>query len=411
MADDQDSPSERIELVERLEDIQPENRMEELDPFWFQIDNELPLHRFVYNDTLPNEYGSLPVCELHRPILHIHGFRSSYLTWNSLVLTLWKMGFRNLFALELHSYDRGINDLTTEIREAIDLIKDILPTYKTVHVIAHSLGGIVTRYYLKSSGSDDPNVRLCITLAAPHNGMFHLFKPIESLFIKFMAGVLNTTEDLIGVFSPSEKGMLAEVNKSITTKEFFNITYINISGSVKKLGGTDGTFKPALVPDMINIVVNENHFSINKAQSVFNIIHELLFNEVIIYKLRLVYIENKLYSENKQPRKIFFQFQSDQAINQRFPVDGTIHLDGEDYVPEVPFQLFTGMKHNSKQSQLWVNVLEQQTLRAKSIGSGTIIPQIREGRSMLDYITLNISNGIQITLNLFVYRLGLEKVF
>ena len=66
---------------------------------------------------------------------------------------------------------------------------------------------------------------------------------------------------------------------------------VNVQGSIKRLGGGDGTFKPESVSEMINYVVHRHHFRINKSLSVFNLIKDFLTNSAVIYKLQLNLIE------------------------------------------------------------------------------------------------------------------------
>jgi triacylglycerol lipase len=102
------------------------------------------------------------------PILLVHGFIENHAIFTVMERALRRRGFQMLTA-----YDYGL--LTHSIpRAAIKLGKTIerLVTqsgYERIHVIGHSLGGLITRYYVQRLGGDSC-VHTLVTLGTPHHG-------------------------------------------------------------------------------------------------------------------------------------------------------------------------------------------------------------------------------------------------
>jgi len=102
------------------------------------------------------------------PILLVHGFIENHAIFSVMERALRRRGFQMLTA-----YDYGL--LTHSIpRAAIRLGETIerLVTqsgYERIHVIGHSLGGLITRYYVQRLGGDSW-VHTLVTLGTPHHG-------------------------------------------------------------------------------------------------------------------------------------------------------------------------------------------------------------------------------------------------
>ncbi|HMI35345.1 MAG TPA: alpha/beta fold hydrolase [Propionibacteriaceae bacterium] len=102
------------------------------------------------------------------PILLVHGFIENHAIFSVMERALRRRGFQMLTA-----YDYGL--LTHSIpRAAIRLGETIerLVTqsgYERINVIGHSLGGLITRYYVQRLGGDSW-VHTLVTLGTPHQG-------------------------------------------------------------------------------------------------------------------------------------------------------------------------------------------------------------------------------------------------
>ncbi|MHA2306360.1 MAG: esterase/lipase family protein [Candidatus Hodarchaeales archaeon] len=158
--------------LETIKDLDDMILYPEFEAYWMLLFPELNLYRFVHHDEEIEDIYEVDEEELYRPILLIHGFHSDHLTWNWMVQQLWIDGFRNVFAMKMHSYMIGLDALSEQLEDVINKILMMLPNFKFIHIIGHSMGGMIARYYLKKIGRADPKVRLLVTLGSPLRGLF-----------------------------------------------------------------------------------------------------------------------------------------------------------------------------------------------------------------------------------------------
>ena len=95
-----------------------------------------------------------PPSSSHRPILFVHGWNSSGATWDTMIANFKAAGYTDA---QLHrwSYDTSQSNATTaqEIKSRVDSIRSTTGADK-VDIIAHSMGSLSSRYYLKNLGGD-----------------------------------------------------------------------------------------------------------------------------------------------------------------------------------------------------------------------------------------------------------------
>lgn len=102
------------------------------------------------------------------PILLVHGVAD-----NRSVFTVLRRGLRRRGLDQVHTVN--YSPLTTDVRAAADRLGAAVRSlaertgYDRVHVIAHSLGGVIARYYVQRLGGD-AYVHTLVTLGAPHGG-------------------------------------------------------------------------------------------------------------------------------------------------------------------------------------------------------------------------------------------------
>lgn len=102
------------------------------------------------------------------PVLFIHGVFHNQATFAWLKQRLAWAGWRNFRELNLFSSLRSIPSNAQRIKETVQSLKKSLGVNQ-VDIVAHSMGGILARYYVQCLGGDG-NVRQLITLATPHQG-------------------------------------------------------------------------------------------------------------------------------------------------------------------------------------------------------------------------------------------------
>ncbi|MBI3294387.1 MAG: alpha/beta fold hydrolase [Deltaproteobacteria bacterium] len=102
------------------------------------------------------------------PILFIHGILHNRATFAWIVQNLALKGWREFREMNLMTTFHSIPRMAEQVGEAVDSLRRRC-NVPQVDVIAHSLGGIIARYYVQLQGGDGP-VRNLITLGTPHGG-------------------------------------------------------------------------------------------------------------------------------------------------------------------------------------------------------------------------------------------------
>ena len=102
------------------------------------------------------------------PILLVHGIVDNHTIFSPLERALRRRGFT-----DLSSFDYGL--LTSDVRATADDLAVAIEKLveesgsEKVHVIGHSLGGLITRYYVQRMGGHQ-RVHTVVTLGTPHQG-------------------------------------------------------------------------------------------------------------------------------------------------------------------------------------------------------------------------------------------------
>ncbi len=122
---------------------------------------------------LGNSLPALPVLwtktESHRrPILLIHGIFHNKSAFFYLKQKLALKGWHHFRELDLLTSVYGISRLAERVKTEVERLREEYETDQ-IDIVAHSMGGIVARYYLQKLGGDGVAKNL-ITLGTPHQG-------------------------------------------------------------------------------------------------------------------------------------------------------------------------------------------------------------------------------------------------
>lgn len=126
--------------------------------------------RYTLADLPPLQRGLMigDVTAASTPILMVHGFIDNHSIFARLEWSLRRRGFAGvhtthvpLFATNVHA---AAGRLADEVAAAVER-----SGHPHVHIVAHSLGGLVARYYVQRMGGSD-TVHTLVTLATPHRG-------------------------------------------------------------------------------------------------------------------------------------------------------------------------------------------------------------------------------------------------
>ena len=102
------------------------------------------------------------------PIIMVHGIIDNHSIFTVLRRGLAKRGFGRMITL-------NYSPLTDDVRRVARRLKNVVDTvcretgYDRVHIIGHSMGGVVSRYYIQHLGGD-ARVHTLVTLGSPHHG-------------------------------------------------------------------------------------------------------------------------------------------------------------------------------------------------------------------------------------------------
>ncbi len=322
-------------MMEEITEDSFDTLLPKMEPTWITLFPELNVFRFLSVDDYKAQDGKARSELWYRPVILINGYQSSRHTWDFFAQKLWNLGFRSIFALELSDFSVNIEKFYDLLDSTINSILSFLDIFNTVTLIGHSLGGIFARYYIKHNEKrEKSNVSMLITIASPHHGMMKSLRHFGSVF------KLIFPPEAVELFS-QDKGVHVNIDKIYHEEEFTQITMVNVQGSLKRLAGGDGTFRPAPVSEMINLVEHRNHFRIHKSHRVFNHLKEFICNNVGVYKIQLHKIEfpyiqilNKFY--------IYFIIAIDGQKEQHYPVMDEIEVSSNELNLENPFIIFTG---------------------------------------------------------------------
>jgi pimeloyl-ACP methyl ester carboxylesterase len=102
------------------------------------------------------------------PILLVHGIVSNRSIFTLLRRGLTRRGFSNVFAINYLTVANDVRAAAAGLAVEVERIVEETG-FERIHIIGHSLGGLVARYYVTRLGGD-ARVHTLITLGTPHQG-------------------------------------------------------------------------------------------------------------------------------------------------------------------------------------------------------------------------------------------------
>jgi pimeloyl-ACP methyl ester carboxylesterase len=106
--------------------------------------------------------------DVETPVLLVHGFGANKSNWMFLRRYLRHAGFGRVHALNYSALGADIPSLAERCAERAAELQNRLGVDR-VHLIGHSLGGVVARYAVQVTGLEGAGV--CISIASPHGGV------------------------------------------------------------------------------------------------------------------------------------------------------------------------------------------------------------------------------------------------
>ncbi len=105
------------------------------------------------------------------PIIMVHGVIDNHSIFTVLRRGLSRRGFGRVISL---NYSPFTDDIRRVSRRLAMLVESVCREtgYERVHIIGHSMGGLIARYYVQRQGGD-ARVHTLVTLGSPHMGSNH----------------------------------------------------------------------------------------------------------------------------------------------------------------------------------------------------------------------------------------------
>jgi pimeloyl-ACP methyl ester carboxylesterase len=102
------------------------------------------------------------------PVLLVHGYGHNRSGWTFLARHLRRVGFEHVYSLNYNPVTRDLPGLAWELARRVEATREVTGA-RRVHLVGHSLGGILIRYYVQLLGGE-ASVDTAVTLASPHEG-------------------------------------------------------------------------------------------------------------------------------------------------------------------------------------------------------------------------------------------------
>ena len=102
------------------------------------------------------------------PILLVHGLVDNRSIFTVLRRALRRRGFGRVWTLNYHVLTQDVRAAARRLDQTVEAICE-QTGYERIHVIGHSMGGIIARYYVQRMGGDE-RVHTLVTLGSPHGG-------------------------------------------------------------------------------------------------------------------------------------------------------------------------------------------------------------------------------------------------
>lgn len=136
-----------------------------------------PEDRFTLDGLPPVRRGLLigDVEAAGTPIVLVHGWVDNRAVWTFLRRALRRRGFGRVVTMNYNVLTHDVPKAAYRLGRLVDRLC-AETGYERVHVVGHSMGGIVARYYVQRMGGD-ARVHTLATLGTPHAGTLaaHLF--------------------------------------------------------------------------------------------------------------------------------------------------------------------------------------------------------------------------------------------
>jgi pimeloyl-ACP methyl ester carboxylesterase len=172
------------------------------------------------------------------PILLVHGMIDNRSIFTMLRRGLRRRGFGRVVSI-------NYSPLTADVRVAAAWLAQEVESlvaetgYERVHVIGHSLGGLIARYYVTRLGGDQ-RVHTLVTLGTPHGGTFNAYalpsslcrqlRPGSALMLELAAAVPGCRTRFVAYWSDLDQLVFPQRNAQLNHPDL-NVRNIGVHGT------------------------------------------------------------------------------------------------------------------------------------------------------------------------------------
>jgi triacylglycerol esterase/lipase EstA (alpha/beta hydrolase family) len=107
------------------------------------------------------------------PIILVHGYFHNRSAFVMMRRALRRAGYHNVECFNYNVIGHTVDELAQSLKRHVDGILECTGSDK-VHLVGHSLGGLIARTYVQQYGGED-TVDTCVTLGTPHAGTYAAF--------------------------------------------------------------------------------------------------------------------------------------------------------------------------------------------------------------------------------------------
>jgi triacylglycerol lipase len=143
------------------------------------------------------------------PIVMVHGYFHNRSGFFFLGRALRQAGFRWVYGMNYNPLGETIPSLAARLAVHVEDVLDASGAPR-VHVVGHSLGGLVARWYIQELGGHE-QVDHCVTIGTPHHGTYAAFfglgqtaremRPDSSLLRRLDASLGSTPTKFVNLYS------------------------------------------------------------------------------------------------------------------------------------------------------------------------------------------------------------------
>ncbi len=105
------------------------------------------------------------------PIILVHGVIDNHSIFTLLRRSLHRRGFGRVITLNYSPFTDDVRRVARRLKAVVESVCRETG-YERVHIIGHSMGGLISRYYVQRMAGDE-RVHTLVTLGSPHQGSLH----------------------------------------------------------------------------------------------------------------------------------------------------------------------------------------------------------------------------------------------